>query len=147
MAPRNRTPLVAATTDTHVPFRYPPVAESPLVLCIDDDPAILELLEDIFTACGIRAVCTSDCSTALRIATSEPLDAIVLDYHMPELDGLTLAQQIRQHKSHVPMILFSSAQLPSDALDVVSRIVPKGDGALTLADAVFESIEGPTHAA
>jgi hypothetical protein len=25
--------------------------------------------------------------------------------------------------------------------------VPKGDGALTLADAVFESIEGPTHAA
>jgi len=146
MAHSDRTPF-SQKSSTDVPFRYASVVESPLVLCIDDDPAILELLEDIFTACGIRAVCTSDCSTALRIAASEPLDAVVLDYHMPELDGLSLAQQIRRYKSRIPMILFSSAQLPCDALDVVSRIVRKGDGALTLADVVFETLERPNHAA
>jgi CheY-like chemotaxis protein len=123
-----------------LPFSYAAIAESPLVLCVDDDPGILELLEDVLTACGLRAICTSDCSTALKLILTEPVDLVVLDYQMPEMDGLTLAQQIRNNKAHMPMILFSGALLPCEALDIVSRIVRKGDGAMPLADAILETL-------
>lgn len=123
------------------PFTYPAAADAPVVLCVDDDAAILELLEDVLTACGIRAICTSDCETALRLTAAEPIDLVVVDYHMPEMDGLTLAQQMRAQKSALPMILFSGAPLPIEALHTVSRIVAKGDGALYLADAILDSLK------
>lgn len=121
---------VQGKAGTQFTFTYPAVAETPLILCVDDDPGILELLEDVFTACGLRALCTSECATALRWIASEPIDLVVLDYQMPEMDGLTLAQQMRRHKSQLPMILFSGARLPCEAVAIVSRIVRKGEGAV-----------------
>jgi CheY-like chemotaxis protein len=64
----------------------------------------------------------------------------VLDYQMPQMDGLTLAQQMRAFNTQVPMILFSGALLPGEALDIVSRIIRKGDGALPLASAILETL-------
>jgi CheY-like chemotaxis protein len=126
--------------DLPLPFTYPALVDSPLILCVDDDPGILELLEDVLTACGLRAVCTSDRNTALRLIASEPIDLVVLDYQMPQMDGLSLAQAMRRYKSQVPMILFSGALLPCEALDIVSRIIRKGDGALPLASAILETL-------
>jgi hypothetical protein len=59
---------------------------------------------------------------------------------MPQMDGLILAQQMRRHKSQVPMIMFSGALLPCEAIDIVSRIIRKGDGALPLASAILETL-------
>jgi CheY-like chemotaxis protein len=121
-------------------FQYPRISDSPLVLCIDDDPLILELLEDVLTACGLRVICISDCATAAQLVASEPIDLVVLDYQMPQMDGLTLAGELRRSKSHLPMILFSGALLPREALSLVSRIVPKGEGAILLTDAIRETL-------
>ena len=130
---------------TDLLFAYPDPSDAPLVLCVDDDPAILELLEDILTACGLRAICTSDCVTAMRLTASEPVDLIVLDYHMPQMDGLTLARRLRRYKAQVPMIMYSGTVLPLDAFEVVSRVVRKGEGALPLADAVLDTLRGSGH--
>jgi two-component system cell cycle sensor histidine kinase/response regulator CckA len=138
---------VSPKSEPKLPFTYPALIDSPLILCVDDDPSILELLEDVLTACGMRAICTSDCSTAMKLVTSEPIDLVVLDYQMPQMDGLTLAEQMRRHKSQVPMILFSGALLPCETLDIVSRIIRKGDGALPLADAILETLADSDHAA
>ena len=130
-----------------LPFTYPAISDSPLVLCIDDDPGILELLDDVLTACGLRAICTSDCMTAMRLVASEPIDVVVLDYHMPQMDGLTLARNLRRSNSRLPMIMFSGTPLPIEALEVVSRLVGKGDGALLLADAIFETLQKSSQSA
>jgi hypothetical protein len=63
------------------------------------------------------------------------------------MDGLILAQQMRRHKSQVPMILFSGALLPCEAIDIVSRIIRKGDGALPLASAILETLSDENQAA
>ena len=120
-----------------VPFTYPSAVESPVVLCVDDDPEILELLEDVLTACGLRPICTTDCQLALRLSASEPIDVAVLDYHMPEMDGVTLAEAMRASKPDLPMILFSGAPLPLEALATVSHVVHKREGAMRLADTVL----------
>lgn len=124
-----------------LPFTYPAISDSPLILCVDDDPAILELLDDVLTACGLRAICTSDCVTAMRLVASEPIDLVVLDYHMPQMDGLTLARELQGYKAGLPMIIFSGTLLPLEALEIVSRIVHKGDGAQPLADAILQSLD------
>jgi CheY-like chemotaxis protein len=126
-------------------FAYPALMDSPLVLCVDDDPGILELLEDVLTALGLRAICTSDCELALKLVGTEPVDVAVLDYHMPQMDGLTLAKAIRDKKAELPVILFSGAPLPVGSLALATRIVHKGEGALQLADAILSSLHG-THA-
>lgn len=138
---------VQEKSEPDLPFIYPAISDSPLVLCIDDDPGILELLDDVLTACGLRAICTSDCLTAMRLVASEPIDVVVLDYQMPQMDGLTLAQQLRRYNSRLPMIMFSGTMLPCEALEIVSRIVRKGDGALPLADAIFETLQDTSRAA
>jgi len=120
-----------------VPFTYPSTIESPLVLCVDDDPGILELLEDVLTACGLRPICTSDCNLALRLSAVEPVDVAVLDYNMPQMDGITLASAMRKNKPDLPMILFTGAPLPTEAIEKVSRVVPKGEGAMRLAQTIL----------
>lgn len=130
-----------------LPFTYPALIDSPLILCVDDDPSILELLEDVLTACGLRAICTSDCPTALKIAATEPIDLVVLDYQMPQMDGITLAQQLRRYKSELPMILFSGTLLPCGAVEIVSRIVQKSGGSIPLTYAIFEMLHAPEEAA
>jgi CheY-like chemotaxis protein len=138
---------VEEKSEHQLQFTYPAVADTPLILCVDDDPGILELLEDVLTACGMRALCTTDCTMALRWLASEPIDLVVLDYQMPQMDGLMLAQQMRRHKSQVPMIMFSGALLPCEAIDIVSRIIRKGDGTLPLASAILETLSDENQAA
>ena len=130
---------VQSKTTFAVPFAYPAVADAPLVLCVDDDPLILELLEDVLTACGLRPICTDDYRAAL-ILGSEPIDLAVLDYNMPEMDGLTLAFKLRERKSDLPVIFFSGGPLPLDTLATASRVVHKSDGVMHLADVIFETI-------
>ncbi|ABF39942.1 response regulator receiver protein [Candidatus Koribacter versatilis Ellin345] len=122
-----------------VPFTYPALAEAPLVLCVDDEPAILELLEDVLTACGLRPLCTDDCNLALTLC-EEPIDLVVLDYHMPQMDGLTLATKIRERNPNLPMIFFSGAPLPVESLAHASRVVHKSEGAMRLATTILQSI-------
>lgn len=138
-----RSYFVPAPKQTGIPFAYPAIVDAPLVLCVDDDPEILELLEDVLTACGIRVLCTTDCITALKLVATEPVDLVVLDYQMPQMNGLALARELRSEKSNVPMILFSGAMLPCEALEIVSRVINKGAGALHLADAILETIRTP----
>jgi CheY-like chemotaxis protein len=115
-------------------------ADLPLVLCIDDNTMILELLEEILTTRGLRILCAEDCSTGIGLAKSEPVDLIVLDYQMPQMDGLRLARELRDCRPGVPLIMFSGASLPGEVEGAVSKIVSKAEGVFSLADAIRETL-------
>ena len=59
----------------------------PNLLCIDDDVQSLEIRKIVFEASGYRVLTASSGADGLRLFRSYPVDAVVLDYHMPEMDG------------------------------------------------------------
>ncbi|MFM8331868.1 MAG: response regulator [Candidatus Methylumidiphilus sp.] len=91
------------------------------VLAVDDHPVNRELLGDVFEDWGVaHAEADSGAAAlrALRQAAGEgrPFDVAVLDFHMPGMDGLFLAQAIRAEPeiANVALILLSSSSFSDD---------------------------------
>ena len=69
--------------------------EIPKILCVDDEPSILQSLERLFKNRFSVLTCES-ASEALDILRAHPDCAVVLsDYRMPDLNGIELLRQVR----------------------------------------------------
>jgi CheY-like chemotaxis protein len=84
-------------------------------LCVDDHATNRAILEAQLTAWGMQASCVVDGANALaRLraahADGQPYDLAILDYQMPGMDGLELAQAIKADPVFAPvrMVLLSS---------------------------------------
>jgi two-component system KDP operon response regulator KdpE len=77
------------------------------VLVVDDEPPIRRLLRTSLTAQGYRIVEAGDAAAALvEIRNHEP-DIVILDLGLPDADGLSVIETVRQ-SSAVPIIVLSS---------------------------------------
>jgi signal transduction histidine kinase/CheY-like chemotaxis protein len=80
------------------------------VLCVDDHAINRAILEAQLSAWGMHVDCVADGPAALaRLrdahADGQPYDLAVLDYQMPEMDGLELARTIKANPALAPMRL------------------------------------------
>jgi DNA-binding response OmpR family regulator len=66
------------------------------------------------------------------------VDLVVLDYQMPEMDGIAVARQLRQRKPEVPIVMLSGVvgSIPEHVLCLVDDFVPKGQPASVLLQVV-----------
>ena len=67
------------------------------ILVIDDDPAINELIKVNLELSGYNVVQAYDGINGFALAKQELPNLIILDCMMPEVDGFTTAQRIRQN--------------------------------------------------
>lgn len=115
------------------------------ILFADDDPCILDSWRALLQHAGYRVLAAQDGPEALRLFSAEAVDAVVLDYEMPGMNGGSVAAQIRQIKRGVPLILFSTVlTVPNDDLALFNRHVSKGDSFAALISAIEEAL--PSHA-
>jgi serine/threonine-protein kinase len=107
-------------------FRYDEVVEGtePVVLCVDDDPNILEFVGDFLLEHGIRAACFSDPFEALANLPRISPDAAILDLQMPRMDGLELFHRIRNTKGFEDLhaLIFSA----SDNSNLIYKALKQG---------------------
>jgi signal transduction histidine kinase/CheY-like chemotaxis protein len=77
------------------------------VLTIDDDPAVLELLERSLTKEGYRVVSAKSGAEGLRLAAEIRPSAITLDVVMPEMDGWQVLRSLKAHPalSTTPVVI------------------------------------------
>jgi two-component system, OmpR family, response regulator len=99
----------------------------PRILIADDEPNIREVISFALERAGFATVTARNGSEALQQFRRGPLDLIVLDIGMPEMDGLELCRQIRK-TSDVP-ILFLSAR--DEEIDRVLGLEIGGDDYVT----------------
>lgn len=98
------------------------------VLCVDDEPSVLRPLEIMLQRRGFTVLAASNGTTAIDIfRRSNKIDAVVLDYMMPDLSGGEVARRLRQENSTVPIILHTGYKdLDDPLLANVTCTLPKG---------------------
>jgi CheY-like chemotaxis protein len=78
------------------------------VLLVDDDPGIRDILGEALRLAGYRVVTAADGGEALAELERGPVDLIVADLFMPEVDGLELLRSLRRQGSRMPVIAISA---------------------------------------
>ena len=79
------------------------------ILVIDDEQGIRNLLDTLLSRKGYEVVLASNGQKGLELFRRERPDVVVLDLKMPEMNGLTVLQQIRQLNPVQPVVILTGA--------------------------------------
>lgn len=103
----------------------------PVVLCIDDDLTGLALRKLLLETKGHVVLTATNGKAGIELARRVSLDAVVLDFQMPQMDGEQVARVLRQERPTLPIILLSgSGEVPAPLLSMVSEYLQKGSADL-----------------
>ncbi|MCC2973270.1 MHYT domain-containing protein [Massilia sp. IC2-476] len=112
-----RLPLVLARFASQAPRVRSAAVLPPLrVLAADDVPQNLELLQLLLARRGHSLIAVPDGAAVLEQATRGEFDLILMDFQMPQLDGLSATRAIRAHeaatgKRRTPVIAMTASVL------------------------------------
>lgn len=94
----------------------PPQSLPPLILLAEDNAATAEVTEEIISLLGYRVLVARDGLATVRMATDHQPDLILMDWHMPGLDGLSATRQIKANPTtlHIPIISLTAFAMEQD---------------------------------
>jgi len=102
--------------------------KSKTVLCVDDEKIGLRVRKIMLESRGYHVLTASDGTEGLKLFDENPVDVVVLDYFMPELNGGEVAAEMRRRRPGVPIVLLSAYfSLPPEALEAADAFITKGD--------------------
>ena len=97
---------------------YAPSEETPLVLIVEDEEAIITLLDYNLRNVGYKTAIARDGEEAVDLARSLEPNAILLDWMLPLRSGLEVCRQLRRapETSEVPIIMLTARGEEQDTL-------------------------------
>jgi CheY-like chemotaxis protein len=113
------------------------------VLVADDNPANLHDACELLARQGLRTLMAADGAEAVALACGNEVDLVLMDLHMPVLDGMAATMQIRRHERYhalprVPVVAYiaSSFGLPATLLSSfgIDAVLEKPCSELALID-------------
>lgn len=84
------------------------------VLVIEDNESVASMLEMFFTKEGITGKFVYDGLEGYEQSKLEDWDAIIIDWMLPGMDGMTICRKLRQEKRSVPIIMLTAKDSESD---------------------------------
>ena len=94
------------------------IRQSLAILIIEDNAQLAANLYDYLEGCGHSLDAAPDGVSGLHLASSRDYDAIVLDWNLPRLDGLTVLRRLRgEAKKKVPVIMLTARDQLADKID------------------------------
>lgn len=99
------------------------------ILCIDDDAAGLAIRKMMLEAEGYEIFTAESGAKGLELIKRRNIDAVILDYQMPQMNGAEVARSIREKWPDLPIVMLSGYpdDVPESALHLVNAFVTKGD--------------------
>lgn len=111
--------------------------ENSVILIVDDQPQNIELLEAYLIPYDYKILTASNGKKALDILAANPVDLILLDVMMPEMDGFEVTRRVRMIEilHQLPIILVTALREPEDRVngieagcdDFISKPVDKNE--------------------
>lgn len=110
------------------------------IVIVDDSRGILSIVDWVLNKEGYGVRTFTQGHTALQFITSNPVDLVITDYHMPGLNGVEFARVLRRNGWKGALIFMSGhvEELKANGLDAlyVSGILKKPFDLVELSDAV-----------
>jgi signal transduction histidine kinase/CheY-like chemotaxis protein len=121
------------------------------VLIIDDQPELLLMQQEGLEGMGYKTTCCLTGEDGLRtyLEYRDAIDIVLVDYAMPDMNGLEVAERIHAHSSTPPPILLYTGFLPidiRDSLDLpfITEILYKPISIKELASRLRQTLDTPT---
>ncbi len=104
------------------------------ILCIDDDVVLLESQKHVLESKGYTVLTASDASAGAALIRKNSIDAVVLDFDMPSMDGGQAAEILMQERPTPPIGICSGCLdiIPECLKWFADALYGKGDGLATL---------------
>ena len=99
------------------------------ILCIDDEEPALILRRRVLEKAGYRVLTALTGKEGIEMFRHQPIDVVVLDYWMADMDGLDVAAELKTLKPKTPIIMLSGyASILDEGLGKVDLWLRKGEG-------------------
>jgi DNA-binding response OmpR family regulator len=89
------------------------------ILIVDDEADLRDLLREVCVMNGYRVDCANNGADALQCIEGGSYKLVIVDYEMPEMDGLEFVRRVKERWKFLPIIAMS-------ALDVGNLFVEVG---------------------
>ena len=110
--------------------RNPSMSDIPAaILCIDDEEPALVVRRILLEKAGYRVFTASTGKQGIEIFRYQPIDVVIVDYWMADMDGLDVAAELKNLNPKTPVIMLSGyAAILDEALGKVDLWLRKGEG-------------------
>ncbi len=114
----------------------------PTILCIDDDPRILELQKGVLETNGYAVLTAPDGPTGIALAAQQVVDVVVLDFKMPGMDGSQVAETLWKRQPDLTIVISTGFfdAVPEWLRWFAAAYLQKGDGPAVLLSTIQELI-------
>ena len=97
-----------------------------VLLYIDDNEEVLECVKLFLESFGYTVLTAPNGGKGLELAAVYPVDVVIVDYLMPEMNGQAVILEMRRLRPETPIIMLSGeVNIPEQALKWVDAIVAK----------------------
>jgi DNA-binding NarL/FixJ family response regulator len=117
------------------------------ILVVDDNPAVRHYLRAILEQQTAWQVCDearTGGEALQRVQQAPPPDLILLDFQMPDINGLDVAQQISELFPKIP-ILMVTIHLSRQLAEAAQRVGIKGACAKTDVGSIVQAVDALLH--
>ncbi len=95
----------------------------PTILAVDDDRAVLHLVEKAFTDSDVKVLTSRSAEEGLKIAEDgrESVDVVLLDIMLPDVSGLAAFEQFREQDTKRPVIFITADSKSETAIQAMTK--------------------------
>ena len=116
------------------------------ILCVDDEPVVLEILENFFKReSGFSVEACSNATDALELLNAHQIDAVIADFGLPDMDGINLLRETRPRGFAGLFIIITGKHRAHVAIDALNSgadyYVQKGGGIVNDMEALVDFIK------
>ena len=86
------------------------------ILIVDDEPDIVEVLEDRLLAAGFDVRSVLNARDGYAAVAEDPPNLILLDIQMPEISGMEALEQLKKTNPEIPVLMISASTVKNVAL-------------------------------
>ena len=96
-----------------------------VILCVDDNEQELSVLKFMLATNGYRVLTAMNGQEAIGIFAENPVDLVLADFAMPQMNGSQMVDRLKQMAQHIPMILLGDPQKMGSEMHAADALLAK----------------------